>query len=112
MNSQVIYIASPYSHPDDMIREQNYIKVAEYAAKLISQGHVAISPIAYGHTLLPFVEMPSDWPFWSNFCISILNKCDKLIVYQMEGWDKSRGVAEEIEYAEKLGIPVEYIKPY
>jgi hypothetical protein len=28
----------------------------------------------------------------------------------MEGWDKSRGVKEEIEYANSLGIKIKYYK--
>jgi hypothetical protein len=106
---EVVYIASPYSHPDDEVREENYRIVAEVAAKMIAEGRVVISPIAYGHTLLSFVEMPSDWKFWQNFCLSILAKCDKLIVCRMPGWDVSRGVAEEIEFAKENNIPVEYI---
>ena len=30
------------------------------------------------------------------------------MVFKMEGWDKSKGVAEEIEFAEKKGIKITY----
>ena len=52
--------------------------------------------------------MPSDWEFWKNFCLSFLEKCDEIMVFKMEGWDKSRGVAEEIKFAEEKGIKVTY----
>ena len=104
----LIYLASPYSHPDDNIRENNYKVIAEIAAKMTSEGHVVLSPIAYGHNLLGFCEMPSDWEFWKNFCLTFLEKCDELIVFKMEGWDKSKGVAEEIEFAQKKGIKITY----
>ena len=110
-NSQeLIYLASPYSHPEDRVREENFRKVSKMAAHLVSQGKVVVSPITYGHTLLDFKEMPSNWEFWSHFCSSILFKCDRLIVYKMEGWDKSLGVDEEISIARDHGIPVEYLE--
>ena len=108
--SKLIYIASPYNHEDDSVRIENYKKVSSLAAYLVSMGDVALSPITYGHTLLEFCEMPYDWQFWSNFCISFLSKCDELLVYKMDGWDKSRGVKEEIEYAIDNNIPVKYIE--
>lgn len=107
--NKVIYIASPYSNPDPNVIEENYRKVAELSAELCSQGMVVLSPIVYGHTLLSFKEMPNDWAFWTNFCLSLLSKCDELWVYKMEGWDKSTGVKGEIEFATNNFIPVKYI---
>lgn len=108
--SELIYLASPYSHPEDAVREQNFVKVSQAAAKLTAEGKVVISPITYGHTLVGFHQMPVDWAFWENFCISILSRCDKLIVYKMEGWDQSRGLDAEVKYAIAKGIPVEYLE--
>lgn len=104
----IIYLASPYSHPDDKVREENYRKVAKLAAKMTSEGHIVMSPIAYGHNLLEFCEIPSDWEFWRNFCIAFLEKCDELIVYKMPGWDLSKGVYEEIEFAKSNNIKITY----
>lgn len=108
--SKVIYIASPYTNPDSEVIIENYRKVAKFSAELCSQGITAISPIVYGHTLLDFKEMPKDWEFWKNFCLSILNRCDELWVYKMDGWDKSFGIKGEIEYAVDMGIPVKYVE--
>lgn len=106
---KVIYVASPYNHPDDDIRYLNYHRVSKYVAKLIAKGEVAISPIAYGHPLLSLETMPYDFEFWSNFCLSLLSKCDEIHVLTLDGWSISRGVMEEIEYAEKHFIPVTYV---
>lgn len=110
MLSKVVYVASPYNHPDDDYRYLNFLKVSKYSARMIANGHVVISPIAYGHPLLSYSEMPYDFEFWSNFCLSILNKCDELHVLTLDGWDKSRGVLEEIEYAKKMGIEIKYVE--
>jgi hypothetical protein len=109
--SKVIFISSPYNHHTPEVVEDNFKKVSTFAAKLCSEGHVALSPITNGHTLLGFKEMPATWEFWQNFCLSLLSKADEMYVYQMEGWDKSGGVASEIQFAIEHNIPVKYI-PY
>lgn len=110
MTSKLIFISSPYSHWNDDVVEENYLKVAKLAAKLCSEGEVAITPIAYGHNLLKLRSFPSDWEFWKNFCLTLLSRCDEMIVYKMDGWDKSKGVAEEIKFAELNNIPIKYIE--
>lgn len=111
-NKKLIYIGSPYSHQDERVRHENYLKVTKIAAHIVSTGQVAISPITYGHVLLDHAKMPSDWEFWSDFCLTLLSKCDKILVCNtMAGWDKSKGLAEEIEYAKQNGIEIEYLAP-
>ena len=108
--TELIYIASPYSHDDPKIVEENFWRVTDYCAEAVANGESALSPITYGHTLLEFKDMPNDWEFWTNFCLSILVKCDRLRVLKMEGWDKSEGVAGEISFARDHNIPIEYIE--
>ena len=105
----IVYLASPYTHKDDSIREERYRKISQIAADLNKEGILAFSPITYCHTLLEYAEMPTNWSFWQSFCISFLQHCDELWVYKMEGWDRSQGIAEEIKFAEKNGILVKYI---
>ena len=94
----MIYIASPYSHPDKYIREHRYVLVLTYTHLCMKQDEIVFSPIAYGHEFMRFGEeyMPSD----------------RLRVFKIEGWDKSVGVREEIQFAEHLNIPVEYANAY
>lgn len=106
----MIYIASPYNHIDPTLVELNYTLVSQYTAKLVSQGITAISPITYGHTLLKFEKMPTSWEFWTDFCLSILVRCDELWIYQIPGWDISLGVATEIEFAKQHNISIKYIE--
>ena len=108
--SSVIYIASPYSHEDKLVRNSRFEQIAKITAKLTANGIVAFSPIAYGHTLLNYEKLPTNWAFWQNFCLSFLQHCDELWVYQMDGWEQSKGIAEEIEFAKKKGITIKYVK--
>jgi hypothetical protein len=107
---KLCFISSPYSHDDKEVVEENFRRVTRFAAELNKQGIVAISPITYGHTLVKFVTMPTDWDFWRDFCLSLLVKCDEMIVYQMPGWDKSRGIEEEMSFARDHNIPIKYKK--
>jgi len=107
--SKIIYFASPYSHKDSLVVQDRVQKTSEMVAKLVSEGNVVISPIVYGHNLLQYHEMPSDWEFWKNFCQTFLRKSDEMIVYMIEGWDQSTGVLAEIDLATELGIKVTFL---
>jgi len=107
--SKIIYIASPYSHSDQNVQNERYNTICKLVSKLVAEGNVAFSPIVYGHTLLQYHDMPGDWQFWKNFCESFLYKCDEMIVYKMDGWEKSSGVQGEIKLATELGIKITYI---
>lgn len=108
--SKLIYLASPYSNPLDEVRQNNFKTVSELAAKLCSEGNVVLSPITYGHTLCEFRELPTDWEFWENYCITFLERCDEMIVYMMDGWKESKGVTAEIKYCEENKIPITYLE--
>lgn len=108
--SKLIYVASPYSHPVDEIRIENYKVVSLYTANLVRNGFVIFSPITYGHHLTEFKEMPLDFEFWGNFCLTFLAKCDMMHVLRIPGWENSKGVREEIDFCKKFEIPIVYIE--
>ena len=107
------YLASPYSHPDPDVREVRYIAACRAAGKLMLEGVPTFSPIAHTHPIeangMNGVKPPHD--FWMKQDIAILRKCERLVVLCIDGWDRSRGVTEEIHIAQRLGIPVEYMHP-
>jgi hypothetical protein len=108
---ELVYIASPYSHPDERVRHENYLIVTKIAGDLVSRGMAAISPITYGHVIADYTPMPTDWNFWMDFCLALLVKCDRILVCNtIHGWENSRGVAAEIEFAKQNGIKIEYLK--
>jgi hypothetical protein len=106
----LVYVASPYTHADPEVVQSRYEHVGRLTAKLVAGGEAAVSPITYGHHLLDFHAMPTDWEFWMDFCIALLSKCDRMVVAKIPGWEESKGVQAEIRYAQDHGIPVEYIK--
>ena len=106
----MIYLASPYSHPDEAVREQRFRAACRATAQLLASGSTVFSPIVHGH---PLVEhgLPTDWSFWERFDRDHLERCDEVLVLMLDGWRESVGVAAEIEIAAGLGMHVRYIAP-
>jgi Domain of unknown function (DUF1937) len=104
----MIYLASPYSHPDPLVREARFDAACRATAALIGAGQVVFSPIVHGHPLVRF-GMPTDWSFWQRFDVEYLRRCDEVVVLQIEGWRESGGGRAEIEVARGLGKRVQYL---
>lgn len=102
------YLASPYSHPDPMVRQQRADATCRAAAELIRQGKVVFSPIAHSDTLCRY-GLPLDWGFWQHIDRRFLEACDEVAVLLLAGWQDSVGVKEELAIARELGKPVTFI---
>ena len=106
----MIYLASPYSHPDAAMREARFRDVCRAAARLMREGHVVFSPIAHGHPIAAY-GLPTDWRFWEPFDREQLERCDELVVLTLAGWRESKGVQSEIRIARELGKLVRFLDP-
>lgn len=106
----MIYLASPYSHPEVTIREQRFRDACRAAAQLLASGLTVFSPIVHGHPLVDH-GLPTDWSFWKRFDRDHLVRCDEVVVLMLDGWQESVGVAAEIQIAGELGKPVRYLAP-
>lgn len=106
----MIYIASPYSHPDPAVREQRYEDVREYCALRITDGICVFSPIVYAHEMAKAHTMPTDAKTWERFNTTILRRCSQMIVLELSGWEESKGVRQEIIFANQLLIPVTHVR--
>ena len=106
------YLASPYSNPDPLVRQQRFEAVCRAAAKLMLVGEVVFSPIAHSHSVETIgFETIKDGAFWKKQDIPMLRHAAKLAVLMLPGWRESPGVAWEIETANYLLIPVEFVEP-
>lgn len=104
----MIYIASPYAHPDPEVMAQRFHAVCAETAAIMRTGQVPYSPIAHNHYLACNFSLPRGWDFWQRFDLEILSRCDEVWVLMLDGWLESKGVTAEIEAAETFGIPVLY----
>ncbi|QDU46843.1 Nucleoside 2-deoxyribosyltransferase [Symmachiella dynata] len=106
----MIYLASPYSHTDAIVRERRFRAACRVAARLIRSGEVVFSPVAHGHAISLY-GVPTDWQFWEPHDRRFLEQCHEVVVLMLDGWQESVGVQAEIQIAGELGKPVRYLAP-
>ncbi len=111
----MIYVASPYSHPDKRVRRFRHRDIsALYAYLMDKYDEVLISPVIMFHPIDLLMQeegVTKDHEFWMKRCRELLRMCSKMFVIQLSGWEESKGVQEEIKIALQLGIPIEYHDP-
>ena len=95
----MIYLASPYTHPDAEVREARCKAAEDYMAYMLSNREWAISPIASTHYLATRHKLPGDHLFWMEYDARLINICDEVRVLGIPGWQESKGVKHELEYA-------------
>ncbi len=106
---ELVYVASPYSHDDPWVREERYKQVLHYVMREMDKGRVMFSPIVHTHHIGRILA--KDHEFWMRQDFPLLRASSKLEVLMLDGWKYSRGIKDELDEAEKRGIPVEFIKP-
>lgn len=110
MNKTLVYPASPYSHHEPAVREWRFQAVCQAAANIMRLGYGVFCPIAHSHPIAK-LGIPSDWDFWREQDERILEVCDELRVLMPDGRQESKGVAEEMQLARRLGKSVEFVSP-
>ncbi len=100
----MIYLASPYSDPDPLVRKARYEAACDRAARLLGEGRLVYSPVVHSHALAER-GLPGDWTFWAEHNRAMLERSSSLIVLTLPGWEDSEGVQAEIALARSLGLP-------
>jgi len=107
----IVYLATPYTHPDPEVRSERFRVVNRVAAEMMAQGDHVFSPISHTHEMSVQHGLPHDWSYWKQNCSVMVAACSRMVVLMQDGWQESVGVRAEIELAESLGMPVEYVEP-
>jgi hypothetical protein len=103
------YLASPYTHPDNYIREQRFKAACLAAATLMRQGRTVYCPIAHSHPIDLHFDEPESSVFWRIQDAPMLWSCTDLVVLTLHGWDESRGVEHEVATSVLRGVPIQYM---
>lgn len=109
----MIYLASPFTHADPVIREKRYHRALDFLERELRAGHVVFSPIVYSFTICRarLHDLEKDWPFWRRVDFEFLRAAEALVVLKLDGWEESVGVREEIAEAVRCRMPVHYAEP-
>jgi hypothetical protein len=106
-----IYLACPYTSLDREVRQTRVEVASVVAAGLAVMGKAVYSPITHGHSMAQHLptSLLADHNFWMGQCLPILAAADELWILPLQGWETSRGVAEEWAFATAHGIPVKML---
>ena len=109
--SGYVYLASPYSHPEERVRNERFVAACKKAAQYINKGIAVFSPIAQSHPVADHMaeHKRMDYELWMKVDLPLVRMASELHVLCIDGWRQSRGVTREIEYATLLGIPVKQV---
>lgn len=94
----MIYLASPYTHKSFTVMHDRYLETKAFVATHIKRDKLLFSPIVYCHEMARRYNMPTDADFWWNFNRGFLLRAHSLWVLQIDGWQKSKGVRQEIDW--------------
>ena len=100
----MIYVASPYSHPDEAIREARYLAAFNYCAALLINGLPVFSPIVYGHLFSTKSGIATDYKTWQRFNDEMLRASSEIHLLCLHGWKESKGIAHELALAAQHNI--------
>lgn len=98
----MIYLASPYSSPNDATRYARFRCAEEFTALAIKQGHAVFSPIVHCHELARKHDLPKTFDFWAEYDRRILAAATTVWVLTLPGWENSRGVQQEIAWSREM----------
>lgn len=104
----MIYLASPYSDPDSIVRRVRYERTRLFTHHAISEGAVLFSPIVYCHQFAVEHGAPFAASGWQDFNEWMMSLSEACWVLTLPGWEKSLGVAAEIAFFQANNKPIYY----
>lgn len=105
------YFASPYSHPNPLVKNVRYEMTVYVSSSLTKQGFRLLEPIAMCHDQAKKYGLPTGYSFWQERDRGFIDICDAVIVVMLKGWKESEGVSDEIAHAVQTGKPVFFMDP-
>ena len=100
------YLASPYTHSKSTVKEHRYKQAVQIVAALTDKGLHVFSPIVHYHRVAIEGNLPGDADFWYETNRIYLHQSSGIIVARLDGWEKSKGIAGELELARTFGLPI------
>jgi hypothetical protein len=104
----MIYLCSTYSvgNASKALREERYHLAMAFVASRIDEA--IFSPIVHSHPMGLIYDLPPEYDFWKKIDRKFIDHCEKVYVLMLEGWLRSKGIADETDYAKSIGKEVIY----
>lgn len=104
----LVFLSAPYSGAEDKDALMQQIMKVSGDYMVANPNHHVVSPLFNHYSLHLVPELGSDYTFWKDYSIHLLSHCDKFLLAQLPGWDRSEGVEDELNYAKSRSLPIEY----
>lgn len=106
---KLVYIAGPYRRTDTTSQEHNIRDAEQMALAVVNQtavyGWFPVTP--HLNTRDFDLMVPAMSPdYWLDGTKAMLAKCDAVLLTRPDAVEVSAGTANEVAYAQSLGIPV------
>lgn len=103
------YLCTPYTKYKHGL-ETAYQMAAQMTMYLQMQGFFIYCPIVHSHTPSNYCpkSLKESHDFWLTIDKQFVKISRGLIVCKMQGWDESKGIQIELDYAKELDLPVYY----
>lgn len=100
------YLASPYSSPNESIREERFKKTENATGWLLERKIWTYSPIVHNHQLAKEHSLPTDAKHWEEYNKAMIESARGVILLFIDGWKESKGVEREVDFCELLKKPI------
>ncbi|MDD9912118.1 MAG: DUF1937 family protein [Alphaproteobacteria bacterium] len=99
------------SHPDEEIRLSRVEEAVKFGAWVMDSEQKSVYVAAFNNVELDrYRKQPTTYEWWYVNMESFLSPAESCYVLCLDGWKESKGVAEEIAVAKKLGKEIIYYK--
>lgn len=97
------YVLSPYTSSSEIEMNLRAHMVACGIAQLMEKSefrdYIFFSPVVHYHQVaMRSLSLPRDVGFWWNINLVFMLQATHAIVFQMPGWEQSKGIQKELEW--------------
>lgn len=108
-----VYLGQPYTHINPDIQSGRYHRALSFVAENTKLNSPTIySPIIHFHNISLFYKLPHAADWWWPQNLAMLQHASELWILQLPGWEDSKGLEKEIQWAQDHDMPIEYYLPY
>lgn len=108
---ELTYLACPYTDPNPKIMQLRYAVNAQVAADLFKEGIMVFAASMHNAFIEEIANLKDRFSTWQAFNHLMIERSDRVLVVTLDGWEQSKGVQDQIQYAKKLNKNVELIEP-